>query len=350
MQTAFVEDLAEQCGVGWPSIRDARTATEARIQEVMQELSGFETPDTSVIVTGSAGRGEVTRGSDLDWMLLIDGASDPSHFPLAQDIGKKIKRLVGKETGRTDTFGQMVSSHDLVHHIAGTEDTNRNLTRRILLLLESRAITNQALRERVIRNILDRYVTYDRSIQSRADKRNRIPHFLLNDIVRYWRTMASDFASKMWESQHEGWAIRNIKLRFSRKLLFVAGLLICFSAETQESDSLTAATTPEEFQILLANFIGEQTSITPLDHLARALIPYAAKGEVIFTPYDKFLAALDNDETRKTLEKMSFDQTASAAEYDALRDHSHRYRDGIEALFFDWDDTLARLVRKVGVF
>jgi len=349
MPSRFVEELEGKCGGDWTAIRASRARTASQLEEVAHELSKFATPETSVVVTGSVGRGEVTSGSDFDWMLLIDGASDPAHFMLAQQIAKALKALHVKEPGRGQTFGGLVSSHDLIHYIAGTKDTNDNLTRRLLLLLESRAITNEPLRERVIRNILARYVEHDRSLPSQAGRPNRIPHFLLNDTVRYWRTIASDFASKMWERQQEGWAIRNIKLRFSRKVLFVAGLLICFSAELQQPQELEEAS-PEEFLPLLADFIAAQTDISPLDHLARVLLPYPDCGQTIFACYDHFLAVLNDDGTRKALEKISFDEAASDPVHNELREQSHDYRDGIEKLFFDLDPTLAKWIRKVGVF
>src|SRR5688572_14420087 len=56
----------------------------------------------------------------------------------------------------------MIFSHDLIHQIGGEDDTNRNTTRRLLLLLESAPVGREDAYHRVFRNILNRYLLEDR--------------------------------------------------------------------------------------------------------------------------------------------------------------------------------------------
>jgi hypothetical protein len=127
----------------------------------------------------------------------------------------------------------------------------------------------------------------------------------LNDVVRYWRTIASDYASKMWERDREGWGIRNVKLRFSRKLLFIWGLLAAFAGE-------------------------------------------------LFAPAElhqvEFLHVLADPEARKKLEAVRFDDALDEPTYSGLRDVSQRFRLGVTRLFFDLHPKLPTLIRDFGVF
>ena len=88
----------------------------------------------------------------------------------------------GKDPGPAATFGSMAWSHPLVHLIGGEDDTNRNPTQRILMLLESAAIGRPEAYDRVCGHLLDRYVLEDRFVE--RDARYRVPRFLLNDFAR----------------------------------------------------------------------------------------------------------------------------------------------------------------------
>ncbi|HEX7807987.1 MAG TPA: DUF294 nucleotidyltransferase-like domain-containing protein [Thermoanaerobaculia bacterium] len=342
-----IETLERRAGANWASIRAARAKTEEIVAQLGEALAGIHDANCSIVVTGSLGRSEATSGSDADWVLLVDGPADPQHALLVRDIDAKVRAVVPKEVGRTGTFGDLVASHELVHYIAGTRDSNENLTRRILLLLESRALTNAPVRERIIRNILARYVFYDRAI-----RRLPVPLFLYNDIVRYWRTIASDYASKMWERSREGWGIRNIKLRFSRKLLYLGGLLTALSGELFATDELNRTKSDEEYLHGLAELIRKQTDEAPLELVARVALECEDDSVAtdIFGSYDRFLEVLSDPVGRKHLDEVKFDDALVDPTYGSLREASHPFRRGVERLCFDAHPTLPKLFRNYGVF
>lgn len=331
-------------------------AARRRTREVLTKLEAlkeFESEETSIVVYGSIGRGEITEVSDADWTLLIDGPSDPGHLRVAHRVEAAFVALKLKKPGRAGTFGEMVSSHELIHHIAGPQDTNQNLTRRILLLIESAAITQPLVRERVLRNILNRYIVHDTTVPRLEPPEQLMPHFLLNDVVRYWRTMASDYAAKMWEREAEGWAIRNVKLRFSRKLIFVAGLLICFAFELdpppgrQEIVS-DAETLPER----LANYTMGLLGRTPLDVVADALSKWgrAETADKLLGSYDEFLGILSDPERRATLETLKLDDAIKNSVWQQARTASHRFRDAVQQFFLEDNEHLKKLVLRYAIF
>jgi len=350
--TSAIHELEQRLGTNWIAIARAQEKTDETLAKLEVKIGELEDRNLSVVVTGSLGRGEASDDSDADWMLIVDGPSNPDHAALAREVGQRIREVVPKEVGPTGTFGSIVPSHDLIHYIAGTRDSNENLTRRILLLSESRALSNKLVRDRVIRNLLSRYVVSDRSVASKEGKRPSVPHFLVNDVFRYWRTIASDYASKMWERDRQGWGIRNIKLRFSRKLLFIWGLLGSFSGELWPTKDMSLAQNDDEYLRLLAELIRQQTDVSPLELLARVVLETKNDkiADLVFSSYDHFLDVLADPDSREQLQAVQFADATTDKTYDDLRETSRRFRDGVTQLFFDKHPKLPQLIRDFGVF
>jgi len=347
-----VERLSQRVRSEWPNIGEAARRT-SELRRQLSALERYSSEDASVIVFGSVGREEVTEASDVDWTLLIDGPSDPNHAHLVSEIRNDLTTLELEKPGRTETFGVMAFSHELIHHIAGTHDTNQNLTRRLLLLLESFAVTAPLVREKVIRNVLDRYVTHDIVAPISASPKRVIPHFLLNDVVRYWRTMASDYAAKMWERQNEGWGLRNIKLRFSRKLIFIAGLLACFSFELdppENADEIRADR--ENLPSSLANHVLSRLAMPPLQTLAAHLLahPEDTIARRLFDSYDQFLGILLDPDQRAELNRLPIEKALESRVWVTARDASRGFRDSVEELFLRKPGLLSELTLRFGVF
>jgi len=132
-----VDELGARLKAKWIAIEDARNrAKQARegVSKLLDEMK-FVSGDASVVVFGSLARDEFTDESDLDWTLLVDGQANSDHLRTAQAIRKKLAVAGFEEPGRTGVFGNTTFSHGLIHLIGGEDDTNRNTTQRILLLL-----------------------------------------------------------------------------------------------------------------------------------------------------------------------------------------------------------------------
>jgi hypothetical protein len=330
----------------WNHIARAQSLSREKSVELANLVGDLlPTDEGALVVFGSLARGEYTLGSDLDWTLVIDGRADSLHVKVLHSLKHELEPF--KSPGPTGVFGSLVFSHDLVHAIGGDEDTNKNTTRRLLLLLESTAINaglSKEVRGRILNAILSRYIEEDANFIAANNSKDRIPRFLLNDVVRFWRTMAVDYANKYRARAGEGWAVRNIKLRMSRK---VSGLLMCISWALRDVDD-----SDDEFVVQkLVNHLQAWTQRPPLESLATIVIQYAPSlAADLFDNYDAFIAILDNKEQRELLEKLSPEEAYDNAAFLEARSIAIGFDGALTKLLFEADNDLTRLVKKYGVF
>jgi hypothetical protein len=236
-------------------------------------------------------------------------------------------------------------SHDLVHKIGGEDDSNRNTTQRILLLLESAAVGDDTSYQSVVRNVLRRYIEEDYLAPDESPF--RVPRFLQNDVSRYWRTMAVDFAQKRRVRAGQGWALRTVKLQMSRKLMYAAGLLSCFSCRTD-----LAAQDPAHGRHKVVTHLVEMVRKTPLDIVARSVLlwfgEFSGVAARLFAAYDEFLALLDDPERRRYLELLP-----PGAEHDSEYRRAHeigrKFELALTEMFFE-PGPLSALTKRYGVF
>ena len=242
--------------------------------KLSEGLAQFPTKDANIVVVGSLAREEVTQASDVDWMLLIDGLSDPKHIDVVHQVGKEIGELTSTKFGVEGYFGTSCSSHDLIHQIGGQNDTNANTTRRILLLLESVSIGRNDAHERVIKNVLSRYLDEDRGLWH-GSSQYKVPRFLFNDISRYWRTMAVDFPYKQRTRPDGDFALKNFKLRLSRKLIYLSGMIACFDCHLGFANDKERAAFYQAKQVQpVIDRVHTILRKPPLERVAGALLPY----------------------------------------------------------------------------
>lgn len=198
--------------------------------------------------------------------------------------------------------------------------------------------------------MLRRYIEED--LQGGGDSPFRVPRFLQNDIARYWRTMAVDFAHKRRERSGSGWALRTAKLRLSRKLIYATGLLNCFSCKYElpperYPDALTAT---ERVVTHLAGLVRK----TPLDIVARTVLLFfgelSGPARDLFGAYDEFLRFLDDESNREHLERLRSDRAPADRVYEDVRLLGERFQQALTTMFFDSKTPISDLTKRYGVF
>jgi hypothetical protein len=326
--------LSESVGVGFPALVAARRGTEGLLEERRTNLAdlGID-PDAAIVLMGSWGRLEATQGSDDDFMLLIDGPSrDESEVqPTIEETWKALGRS-GKKPGAEDVFGVPAFS-DALRTIGLEEDGNKNLTRRMLLLLESRSVLGDDVFKKVKSEVLHSYLK-----ELTADKDFHPPRFLLNDVFRYWRTIAVDFEAKHRDRDGLEWGLRNAKLRTSRPLLFASALLPVLECRRLAAHEMEP-------------FLSEQFDATPLDRVAACFLRHerADSGARAMAAYDAFLTMLESERDRCGLERLSYESRGSSTVFSEAKRHGEDIREALLSLLFETRD-LYELVREYAIF
>lgn len=274
------------------------------MREIALEIFG---QDTKIIigVNGSVARRETTSGSDVDLFFLGLGQADLDSLKSQQETYRARIRDVGiKMPANGGVFDEPLQADELCETIGGDNDTNTFITRRMLFLLEGEWIYNQTAFEKLRNDLICRYVTEDL-----ADE--KITLFLLNDIIRYWRTICVDFEHKI-QDMSKPRAIRNIKLRFSRMLLYFAGI-----AAVSETGDMSGVEKRAKLNALFS-----------MPALARIQDVFGDEAAPLTALYAEFLASIDDSDIRQVLE-LSGDEGIDTSEYESLVTKARDFKDAL---------------------
>jgi predicted nucleotidyltransferase len=240
-----------------------------------------------VLLYGSVARREATTSSDFDVLTVVFDLQ-PVGWSTAEvlDAVEQVRvKLDLEEPGRSGLFGGAISAFDVVETVGLQADTNFTHTRRILTLLESVSVCQPDGRARLLRALLERYLAEHPREKAGA------PRFLLNDVLRYWWTIAVDYQAKLWHGRDEKWGSRYLKLIISRKLTIAGTVASLFRCP------------PDPLEFLIAEFdkpplarlaglldVAKDDSGPALDHL-----------ETVFDVADTFVEAMSSDAFREAI-------------------------------------------------
>ena len=297
-------------------------------QEWLEEKVPPNTTDEiDVLILGSYARLEASGVSDFDYLIVMH--SLPSDIQLGRQLLRAADDFIqerldtsgeSRRPGRTGLFGQITAAADLTERIGLEQDTNLSHTRRLLILEESRSIYRPDLHRKLVHAVCERYlVDYD-------DPKPGPPRFLLNDVIRYWYTIAVDYQAKRWQGSDDGWGLRYLKLINSRKIAYagtLASLLRC--SEEQPASVEYLETEFLKTPITRLAQLALDVEFNQLDALRQCLV-HAER-------FAHFLA--DGDLRAKIKRIRSPEEARGVAEFVEMRNASDGLQIALEQVFFE---------------
>ena len=220
------------------TLQERRNYSTEKILRLRSSLTGAERVLLSkacVYATGSFGRREAGQHSDLD-AFIVSVMQDESAAPADQkpalrvldailiqaDLIKATRDLGLPDFDGDGRFLALHNVHSLVHTLGKPDDdANNTFTARLLLLLESYPLIGEDAYNQVIGKVINKYWR-----DFKGHETCFRPAFLVNDILRLWRTFCINYEAKTENTPEQkkiARRVKNFKLKFSR-------LLTCYSA------------------------------------------------------------------------------------------------------------------------
>lgn len=284
-------------------LQDRITNSKDLLKSVREHLAlrpACSRSDLCIYAAGSLARLETGLVSDLDLFFIgyrperEKGKRSISRLQELQAFADLIQLNDELHLEPFSGDGQYLKVHELEDIIDGTgssDDDSENLfTTRLLLLLESKPLAGMGVYNQAVDEVLGMYFRDGRG------RKGFRPLFLLNDVLRYWRTLCLNYERDRFE-QGKPWWKRNLNLKFPRKLTVFSTVLSIIAFDVRSA---------EDFKPL--------SHMTPMERLAAALDRMADPSlestfKTILDDYEDFLAAkshreLDGSE-RPPLEEFS---------------------------------------------
>ena len=207
----------------------------------------------SIFYAGSFGRLEAGQYSDIDLFVLSTEKCSDKRKSKDRIITNYINNCVDSHKFPKSHIGvnhkTIYKINEIIDNIGNfNDDYNNYFTTRLLLLLESKCLYNQTIYNKAISTILDSYLRdYPRH------KNGFLPTFLVNDIIRYWKTLCLNYENKRNKPTHDEkkkniQRVKNFKLKFSRMNTCYATIAYLICMDNIDQDKIIELTkyTPME--------------------------------------------------------------------------------------------------------
>jgi hypothetical protein len=257
----------------------------------------------TVALAGSFGRLEGSRESDADYILVVED-TEAATISADKDVLQAAIQSHGiAPPNKSGVFSQPRTRSQLLDPIGKADEKVDELGKRMLLLLESRPIYQPSQFDNLLSEIFSKYANYV------IDDPDKEYVFLANDLMRYFRYICVNYQASFWR-QNEKWALRNLKLRHSRIVMYAGLLFLLGEASKYTGDNKVAA-------------VRDHLSYTPLERLAWVYGENKDGGFFrILGLYNVFVSRLSDSDWRKRLTDLDYAERYSIPEFAEMKANS----------------------------
>ena len=232
-------------------LSDRSRKSAERLEQIRQKLDGhcrsYKGKAITIYCAGSLGRGDAGKNSDLDIFVLAGNSkSKLDDLEILASVLNVNKELGYDRFSNEGRYFKVYSLSEMLTTLGKPEDDSENLfTARMLLLLESQAVFNESLYDDYLTQITNHY------FRDKRGKSSFRPLFLLNDLLRYWRTLCLNYEQSR-DDQNKPWWKKNINLKFSRMITVFGTILPVIARPARDAGEvkeLTVLTPLERFAV-----------------------------------------------------------------------------------------------------
>lgn len=222
---------------------------------VFELVEDVQLEGLTIFAAGSFARHEASKHSDIDLFFTYHPTGKTLEYRRTNEL-KLFGRLIDlvNKLGFPPFSGdsRWLQTHDvdqILLHLGGPQDDAENyFTLRMLMLLESKCVFGDQAYESALRAVVKSYYRdFDGNEESFQ------PWFLINDVMRYWKTLLLNYESRRNEGkdpqQQSEARAKNFKLRFSRSttcFATIAALASFDGVPTMDDVYQLALLTPRE--------------------------------------------------------------------------------------------------------
>jgi hypothetical protein len=310
---------------GYPTMQANWSHSHEILAELRDRFRGDNRFDGvhTIAIAGSFGRFEGSRSSDADCIVVLeDGVRSRADVERAalSAIAHHLKQMDISAPNPDGSFVKPRLREELLPDarkgdMGSDSEATDIISKRMLMLLESRPVLNDSEYHTCVHAIFDRYAQYVRADTSKEHV------YLLNDLVRYFRYICVNYQAK-FDRENESWSLRNLKLRHSRIVMYMGLLALLGEASKYQDDGKIAT-------------IENGLNLTPLDRIAHV---YERNGDPTFPQvaelYETFLARVSHQRTRDELNGLDYSSRYDNSLFSSLKNNSDRLQTELTRFIF----------------